>query len=237
MENTGQIVRSKKTGKSRYTPISNEILQSKILTPEEKSILVHLLSLPEDWIVYKTIIWQEMNMGRHRFNSNWKTLVEKGYIVSIRVIDINTNLVKGWNHIVYEEPVQAEIRTDQSSDLPVFGQSEEQGIYKRITEQKNNITKKEDKKIDLPDEWIETLNEWLKYKKQKKKNYTEIGLSKLVSKIKTDYISLKHFQDSVDNCIAQNYDGLFPLKQLHLQQSTNIPQTKKPNYYDPKDYE
>jgi len=91
--------------------------------------------------------------------------------------------------------------------------------------------------IDLQPEWIETLNEWLKYKKQKKKNYTEIGLSKLVSKIKTDYISLKHFQDSVDNCIAQNYDGLFPLKQLHLQQSTNIPQTKKPNYYNPKDYE
>lgn len=237
MENTGQIVRSKKTGKSRYTPISNEILQSKILTPEEKSILVHLLSLPEDWIVYKTIIWQEMNIGRHRFNSNWRTLVEKGYIVSIRVIDINTNLVKGWNHIVYEEPVKSEIRTDQSSDLPVFGQSEKQGIYKRITEQKKKITKEEDKKIDLPDEWIETLNEWLKYKKQKKKNYTEIGLSKLVSKIKTDYISLKHFQDSVDNCIAQNYDGLFPLKQLHLQQSTNIPQINKPNYYDPKDYE
>ena len=43
MENTGQIIRSKKTGKSRYTPISNEILQSSILTPEEKSILVHLL--------------------------------------------------------------------------------------------------------------------------------------------------------------------------------------------------
>ena len=82
MQNTGQILRSKKTGKSRYTPISNEILQSSELTPEEKSILVHLLSLPEDWVVYKGIIWRHMNMGRDRFNKNWKGLVDKGYIIS-----------------------------------------------------------------------------------------------------------------------------------------------------------
>jgi len=105
MKNTGQIVRSKKNGKSRYTPISNEILQSKILTPEEKSILVHLLSLPEDWVVYKTEIWKDMNIGRDRFNKSWTSLVKLGYIVSVKMIDTNSNLIKGYNHIVYEEPV------------------------------------------------------------------------------------------------------------------------------------
>jgi hypothetical protein len=105
MKNTGQIVRSKKNGKSRYTAISNEILQSKTLTPEQKSILVHLLSLPEDWVVYKGEIWKEMNIGRDRFNKQWAGLVELGYIVSIKMIDKNTNLIKGYNHVVYEEPV------------------------------------------------------------------------------------------------------------------------------------
>jgi hypothetical protein len=132
MENTGQIVRSRKTGKSRYTPINNDILQSKTLTPEEKSILVHLLSLPEDWVVYKGLIWQEMNIGRNRFNNHWKGLVEKGYIISVRVIDAKTNLVRGWNHVVYEEP------TIQGSDLPNFGLSENHAINKVITEQSNN---------------------------------------------------------------------------------------------------
>jgi len=144
MQNTGQILRSKKTGKSRYTPISNEILQSSELTPEEKSILVHLLSLPEDWVVYKGIIWRNMNMGRDRFNKNWKGLVDKGYIVSIRVIDTETNLIKGWNHIVYEEPVLSEITelpNDQDSDLLNFSHSENQSVYKEIKEQKNKITK------------------------------------------------------------------------------------------------
>ena len=143
MENIGQIVRSKKTGKSRYTPINNEILQSSQLTCEEKTILIYLLSLPEDWVVYKTVIWQKMNIGRNRFNTHWKGLVEKGYIVSVRVIDTETNLVRGWNHIVYEEPVLTECRTDQSSDLPNFGLSEKQYINKEHIQQKNNSTKEE----------------------------------------------------------------------------------------------
>jgi hypothetical protein len=105
MKNTGQIVRSKKNGKSRYTPISNDILQSKVLTAEEKSILVHLLSLPEDWVVYKTEIWKDMNIGRDRFNKSWTNLVKLGYIVSVKMIDVNSNLIKGYNHVVYEEPV------------------------------------------------------------------------------------------------------------------------------------
>jgi hypothetical protein len=136
MKNTGQIVRSKKTGKSRYTPISNDILQSKILTPEEKSILVHLLSLPEDWVVYKTEIWKHMNIGRDRFNKSWKSLVEYGYIHSVKVIDTNSNLIKGYNHIVYEEPFNL--------DLPNIGLTENQVVrnsecIQSNKEQSNNI--------------------------------------------------------------------------------------------------
>jgi hypothetical protein len=143
MENTGQIIRSKKTGKSRYTPISNDILQSLTLTAEEKSILVHLLSLPEDWMVYKINFGKSLNMGRHRFNNAWKGLVEKGYIVSIRMIDTNTNLMRGWNHMVHEEPVIQDVRIDQNTDLPKIGQSEERVIDKVITEQSNNLTKEQ----------------------------------------------------------------------------------------------
>lgn len=162
MQNTGQILRSKKTAKSRYTPISNEILQSNVLTPEEKSILVHLLSLPEDWVVYKGIIWKQMNMGRDRFNKNWKGLVEKGYIVSIKLIDTTTNLISGYNHIVYEEPVLSEFQTDQDSDLLNFSQPENQSTYKEIKEQSNN---KQNNNITVFNEFWELYN-----KKQNKED-------------------------------------------------------------------
>ena len=162
MENIGQIVRSKKTGKSRYTPINNDILQSSQLTCEEKTILIYLLSLPEDWVVYKTVIWQKMNIGRNRFNAHWKGLVDKGYIVSVRVIDAETNLVRGWNHIVYEEPVLTECGTDQSSDLPNLGLSENHTIYKEDIQQKNNYTKEgETKKEKLTPTEQECIDEFI----------------------------------------------------------------------------
>ena len=142
MENLGQIIRSKKTGKSRYTPVNNDILQSLTLTAEEKSILVHLLSLPEDWVVYKMAFGKSLNMGRHRFNNAWKGLQQKGYIVSVQMIDTNTNLMRGWNHMVHEEPVLNEQRIDQSTELPKIGHSENQSLYKEIIkEQSNNLTK------------------------------------------------------------------------------------------------
>ena len=141
MKNIGQILRSRKNGKSKYTAISNDILRSKHLTPQEKSILVHLLSLPEDWVVYKGLIWKEMNMGREQFNKHWKGLVEKGYVVSIRMIDQETNLVTGWNHVVYEEPVLSEDRTDQTSDLLDSGQSENPYLNKVLNKQSTELTK------------------------------------------------------------------------------------------------
>ena len=167
MENTGQIIRSKKTGKSRFTPVSNEILQSKTLSCEEKSILVHLLSLPEDWVVYKTLIWQDMNIGRGRFNTAWSGLVDKGYIISMRVIDTNTNLVRGWNHLVVEEPVQSEVSEIPSSDLPNFGVSENGGINKVITEQSNNLQINKDTNKYMCDSDFEEL--WKLYPRHENK--------------------------------------------------------------------
>jgi DNA-directed RNA polymerase subunit E'/Rpb7 len=116
MKNTGQIVRSKKTGKSRYTPISNEIIQSKTLTIEERGVLIYLLSLPEDWVIYKKYIWKDINIGRDKFNRIWTNLVKYGYIVSIKVIDTNSNLIIGYNHVVYEEPILPNIGVTENQD-------------------------------------------------------------------------------------------------------------------------
>jgi hypothetical protein len=128
MKNTGQIVRSKKTGKSRYTAISNEIIQSKILTIEERGVLIYLLSLPEDWVIYKKYIWKDINIGRDKFNRVWTNLVNYGYIVSIKVIDTTTNLIVGYNHIVYEESV-----------LPTLGVTENQDYQEPVPIQSNNL--------------------------------------------------------------------------------------------------
>ena len=176
MKNTGQIVRSKKNGKSKYTPISNDILQSKTLTAEQKSILVHLLSLPEDWVVYKTEIWKEMNIGRDRFNKSWTGLVELGYIVSVKMIDTGSNLIKGWNHIVYEEPV---------SDLPNLGLTEIQIVRGSECIQSNNLQSNK-----LQSNNIEN-NKILDTRTSIEKFSTEEELDKILNKLNDNYESTR----------------------------------------------
>lgn len=230
MENTGQIIRSRKTGKSRYTPISNDILQSLTLTAEEKSILVHLLSLPEDWMVYKINFGKSLNMGRHRFNNAWKGLVEKGYIVSIRMIDTNTNLMRGWNHMVYEEPTNDESRIERNTDLPKIGQSEERVIYKVINEESNNLIKEEvlvdtPKKekqssapapppIEMIQDYKSTFELWFQYKKEKKQTYQPTGMNQLIKSMQEKYTADK-FKKCVEYSIAQNYSGIHEPKDLN----------------------
>lgn len=144
MKNEGRIIRSSKNGGSRYTAIFNDILQSGILEPEEKSILVHLLSLPQDWIIYKTSIWRSMNIGRDRFNKHWRGLVKKGYIHSVKLTKPNGQF-EGYIHEVFEEPfieseVSSQINRLTEIQLPDIQLPEIQAVNKVIT---NKVIKEE----------------------------------------------------------------------------------------------
>lgn len=130
MKNTSKIIRSKKSGNTPYTCISNEILQSKVLSTDAKSVLVHLLSLPETWIINKTTIWKLMNIGRERFNKAWTGLEKEGYIVSKKLFG-NNNLIVGYNHIVCETP------TSLSPDSPESGKPENQLIQEPVRKESN----------------------------------------------------------------------------------------------------
>jgi len=133
IHNTSKINRDPKKGKSDYTPISNSILQSSTLTPNEKSILVHLLSLPKTFAILKTNIWKKMNIGRDAFNKAWKGLEKAGYIKSNRIME--NGLLKGWHHIVNETPIYGH------SDLLKISESENQIVGKSVSIEKKECIK------------------------------------------------------------------------------------------------
>jgi hypothetical protein len=118
-----------------------------------------------------------MNIGRGRFNTAWKGLVERGYIISIRVIDTNSNLVKGWNHIVHEEPVLSEVAYAPSPYLPNFGQSENEGINKVIIQQINNIQSNKNTNNTISDFDFEEL--WKLYPRHENKKLAKDRYKKL----------------------------------------------------------
>lgn len=124
MKNTSKIIRKADITKN-FSIIPNHIAQSKDLSPNAKSLIIHILSMPDNWYYIKTQFWRETNLGRDAFMSAWKELQELGYIQVERIFE--GNLIRGYNYII--------------SDSPIFGFTENQlnrnSVKPKISKQLN----------------------------------------------------------------------------------------------------
>lgn len=82
-----------------FTIISNEVIRSEHLELDEKGFLFYLLSLPDDWVIYKSSLPKLMGEKEGRVDRIFKILQEKGYIVSQKITDEKNRFV-GWTHSV-----------------------------------------------------------------------------------------------------------------------------------------
>jgi|GEM_PF-3138118 len=157
--NTGQIIKSRTT--ERFTVITNDISRSKELTLEEKGLMVFLLSLPGDWVLYKTNLHEHLGEQKGTVDRIWRNLQKKGYIVSVKSISSDGRF-NGWNHVVYDLPAPEteELRNQESPTPTNIDVGKSVPILKtNILTKKEGDTKKEEDVIDV----IEYLN--LKAKK------------------------------------------------------------------------
>jgi len=102
------IIKSKHA--SNYTVIPNDVFKSG-LDLASIGLLAYLISLPHDWIVYKTKLHIQLGIGRERLNTAFEKLVEAGYIVTIKKVDPITKLFD-YEHIVYDKPFNGEPLTE-----------------------------------------------------------------------------------------------------------------------------
>jgi predicted transcriptional regulator len=141
MENKSQIIRRADITKN-FCIIPNSIAQSTKITPNAKSLIIHILSKPDNWYYVKTNFWRETNLGRNAFNKAWKELEDYGFIKSERIMD--GNLIRGFNYIISDSPIfgLTESGTIQKLDNPKAGRQ----IKKDTT--KEDLTKKDSTKKD-----------------------------------------------------------------------------------------
>ena len=152
--NKGKIHRSKNVGS--YTKVSNELIRSKLLTIQEKLILIFILSHPDDWSINRQYLYNSFIDSKGCIDTAFKGLIDKGYIHSYKIMSDKGRFI-GLNYVVYETP-----KTDlpeggkPEGGKPPHGESENGQTGGRITEPRkpspiisNVSTKNEHKNTDL----------------------------------------------------------------------------------------
>lgn len=96
-----KIVKSK-LNKS-YTVVPNEILKRSDISARAKGLFTYLHSLPENWVIYKTEVYNHFTEGRRAMESAFKELEEKGYLLGADQIKADGKF-QGKDYILYQFP-------------------------------------------------------------------------------------------------------------------------------------
>lgn len=129
MSNSTTFLRVEKT--KNYTVILNSLITSTDLSPEEKVILFHILSLPDDWVIYKDYFKKYYRgcISDSKIDKVWKGLKTKGFLTSTRVKSENGTF-SSWKYEVREVPF---------TDIPKSDMSENQTIGNTTSQEKGDI--------------------------------------------------------------------------------------------------
>lgn len=133
------IVRSKV--KDNFTIIRNDILTNKNISLKAKGLLCLLLSLPSDWVIYKTQLNDFSLDGRDATTNAFNELVEEGYILSVERINEKGQKM-GFDYIVYDEITSGDtenpITENPKSDKPKSDKPSLQRTNLQRTKLQNN---------------------------------------------------------------------------------------------------
>jgi len=127
--------------------VPTEFLRSKSVSLKAKGLLSFLLSLPPDWVIYKSKLTDYFLDGKDSISSAWDELEILGYIHSVRIIG-GDGLSRGFNYVVYYEPTEI--------GLPESGltESEKPDIRKPATTYIDNTNREKTYKYSFEHFWL-----------------------------------------------------------------------------------
>lgn len=100
MPNTIRRIKNRTKG---FSIIDNGCIQNESLSWRARGILAYLLSMPDDWKIYKKELEKRAPDGRESLAAGFKELMDAGYIKAERVIDEGGRFA-GYDYTVDEEP-------------------------------------------------------------------------------------------------------------------------------------
>jgi predicted transcriptional regulator len=115
-----QIIRVKEHTK-HFTIILNEVLQTNEMSARAKGLYAYLISLPDDWKIYKTELTRHFTEGRDALDSAFKELEQAGYIEKAQRRNTEGQFA-GYVYRVHESKYKTKaLSENQLSDFQVTG--------------------------------------------------------------------------------------------------------------------
>lgn len=148
-----------------YAQIPNAMLHDNRLSMKAKGLLSFLLSLPPDWVIYKSTLPNYFDDGYSAISSAWDELVEAGYILSVQMIG-EGHKFQGWNHVVYYESYKKKPNVTTPETEETDTETSDCGkpqVGEPPTTKKQNTKKENTKKeISIVEFAVSKLNEYTK---------------------------------------------------------------------------
>lgn len=189
------IIRIEKT--NNYSVIHNEVARRTDLSARAKGIFYYLMTLPDDWKLFKGELYTHFKEGRKALDTAFNELKEAGYIKMTRVKNSQGHF-KEWEYQLREA---SEI---PFSDVSETGKSENRPIGNR---QLLNTDKPNTKKLNTKKEYI-SLTPKIKVTPEEHKKLLDLfGESKLNRHVENmqDYLSNPNSRRKTYKCY---YRGL-----------------------------
>jgi hypothetical protein len=101
MQNKSKIHRSKIIG--NFTKVANDLIRSKDLSMQEKSLLIFILSHPENFAINRQYFYKSFPDSKGSIDTAFAGLIKKNYIHSYKVIGEDGRF-KGMAYEVFETP-------------------------------------------------------------------------------------------------------------------------------------
>lgn len=169
MANKTKIIRSVDSTPNNFTPLSNKLLQNNNLSLDTRGLLCYLISLPQDWVIYKENIQKQLGFGRKKMDRIWSEAKKFGYLTSEKFRESNGT----WNYTYTITDVPLSTVPLSNDGLSNDGLTNNGKGY---TIQSNDLQNKENKKENIKKDFNSNMSDFY-IPKSKKDISTDDGYS------------------------------------------------------------
>ena len=199
-----------------FTIVSNEIFKRNDISARAKGLYAYIMTLPDDWKIYKQEIFTHFSEGKNALDSAFKELEKLGYISKEKTKNEKGQFV-GWDYTIYESAT-GDIETDRMenrvSDLPksvnrqLLNTESLQNTNRLSTEKLNKEKLNKEKEYFDNGELNQIFLDFIADRKKRGKKMTDRAIELTVKKLKgfrSDSSRIKAITES----IANGWIGIF----------------------------